>query len=419
MSSVYENLGNGSAEHVFSQREIGAYREGCEEIGLKLSEVVDKLIADGKKPTILIPSRGAIPIFLNAIDALRKGHDDGPLGDPARTHFYPDKIFQYLSSQITEEACVRNSEKPCVDVVLFPFTADVSLDPDVASATSDTTKLNAEAEKLAKALRTSCARSIASLLYGDRSSADLKWNFFLSSKISPEAFKTFGSSAAEVEESLAQIEVGSDREIVLIDTVLSGRAVSNISEAFQALGHPITPVFAVDSKDGRLQARYAEKIRRSINPTYITNIDDQLARFPLITEDKGASVLGLSALNIGNFNSDKCFRDAGFPDGFLPQSCLWLVPPQDNVSIDYNDVFHEFMNLCNQGRYTGPYAGLIDTQLRFFLGKDGSKQPEFTESVIRAKVKSMSKTSSGIITVKIDPKTAREWVEEFKTLVGR
>lgn len=42
---------------------LRGYAEGCERIGLNLACVVECVIKQGKLPTILIPSRGAVPIF--------------------------------------------------------------------------------------------------------------------------------------------------------------------------------------------------------------------------------------------------------------------------------------------------------------------------------------------------------------------
>lgn len=408
-------------EHVFSEKEIKDYKDGCEEVGLKLSYAVERMVNEGKKPTILIPSRGAIPIFLNAINSLREGHDSGPLGNPSRMNFYPSKIFQYLAPDLASSEAPKEDETT-VDIVLYPFTADVSLffDPDSSqtkvknSASVNVERVNSDAEDLAKGLRTSCAKSIDSLLYGDGSSLDLAWHFFLLSKVNPNVFKTFGSSPEEYADSLKSVSSDPNREIILIDTVLSGRAVTNISEAFNELGHPVTPIFAVDNKEGRLQKRYAERIRRAVNPKYIDNVEEQYTRFPLITEDEGPAFLGVSALNISNFNTRKYFLDTALPLGFLPQSCLWLVPPRDEAVLDYQDVFLAFMNLCQTGDYGEDFPDIIDLQMGYYLGKEGSRLSEFGNDVLKgARVKNNVKTSSGIISMYMDPRDAEKWVGEF------
>lgn len=421
-SNKGENGNNHSETKIFTNADVEAYREGCEELGLKLSETVDNILKAGKKPTILIPSRGAVPIFLNALDFLRKGNDKSPLGSPETTYFYPDKIFQHLAPDVTKPGNPQSEPERHVDVVLFPFTADVSvIDTDKITASIDTKKVNEAAETLAEKLRKSCAKSIVNLLYGEQDSLDLDWHYFLLGKLNPNAFSTFGSSSSEVIESLKSIKPDKDREIILIDTVLSGRAVSNISSAFNDFGHPISPIFAVDNKEGRLQSRYKAEIRRNVNNNFVTDVNQQFTIFPLITEDRGPSLLGVSAINIVNFNYPEYFRKVKSKDGkelpleFLPQSCLWLVPPENAVEdgkMDYHDVFQAFMQLCMTGKYDGDIDA-VHRRLRYFLGKEGSKIPEFSDNILNAKLLSLVNTSSGIVSAQIDKKQAKKWVEEF------
>lgn len=422
ISNLTESGKTNGEVHIFTESEVTEYREGCEELGLKLSEAVDRIIKAGKKPTILIPSRGAVPIFLNALDFLRKGNDPTPLGNPETTYFFPDKIFQHLAPDVTKPGNPKEEPEKHVDVVLFPFTADVSvIDTDKVTSSLDTKKMNKAAEDLAEKLRKSCAKSIVSILYGEGDSIDLEWHYFLLGKLNPSAFNAFGSSAQEVIESLKSIKPDKEREIILIDTVLSGRAVSNIASAFKELDHPITPVFAVDNKDGRLQPRYQAEIRRNVNTDYVSDPRQQFTVFPLITEDRGPALLGVSAINIVNFNNPEYFKKLKTPGGeelpvdFLPQSCLWLVPPENGVSagkLDYSDVFQAFMQLCMNGEYDGDME-TFQKRLRYFLGKEGSKQPEFSKDILSGKLVSLVNTSSGIVSAYIDSKQARKWAEEF------
>lgn len=408
----------------FTETEIKEYRDGCEELALKLSDTVSSILAAGKKPTILIPSRGAIPIFLNALDYLRKEKDITPLADPEKTYCFPDKIFQYLAPDVTKPGNPTDNPEEHIDVVLFPFTADVSvIDSDKhVSPTIDQKELNDNAEKLAEKLRRSCASSIVNLLYGDHKSLDLKWHYFLLHKLNPSSFETFGSSADEIIRDLEGVQPDEDREIILIDTVLSGRAVSNISQAFKDLGHPITPVLAVDNKAGRLQSRYLSVVRRTVNMDYVRggDVNEQITRFPLITEDRGPALLGLSAINIVNFNNPDNFKgkkgEAEFPPDFLPQSCLWLVPPEDGNShgLDYIDIFQTVMRQCMNG-YNSEEMARIDKELRYLLGKVGSKHVELPDDIVTNALKgSAVRTSSGIISAYIEPKEAKKWVDEFR-----
>ena len=121
---------------------LEAYVKGCEEIAIRLHSTIEKVVESGKRPVILIPSRGAVPIFLLARPILNTlDHEASYLAD-RNARYYPNGIFDYLEGKVQKE---KSDELTTVDVLLYPFTADVSLEKRAD-------------DKLARRLRESCAR---------------------------------------------------------------------------------------------------------------------------------------------------------------------------------------------------------------------------------------------------------------------
>lgn len=394
---------------LFSRKQIEEYVDGCHHVGLNLLEVVEKVKEDGLKPTILIPSRGAVPIFFQALDYIRKENPGHYLLDPQKTRYYPRGLLSYVSNGIVREnGQVTRGEPSEVDVLTYAFTADVS---------SNMT----DSESQAKSFRESCSRAVVDLLFGDKNSVDLKWNFFLTQKLKREVFGGMQMSPEDIVSSLSSIEKDNKRQIILIDTVISGRAASNITPSFANLNHPVVPILAVDnSTGGRFRKEYRDLIRTSCNATlpYMgsENFNMQIFDFPLISEDQGASLLGLSALNIANFNDAKAFRftgQTGITQDTILQSCVWFLPPKE-----YMELFHTFLKVCSRGLDD---AGVKQewNQASARIKQILKKNPQPTQTEIRKILNSkhppvrIDESSSHIISVLLDERVEKQWAQEF------
>lgn len=394
------------SKELFTEKEIKAYEEGCGLLGVTLNETIARIKTGGKKPTILIPSRGAVPVFISALNYIQKYEDDKTLLDPEKTRYYPQGIFEYLSSGIIQETETKpSSGESDIDVALYPFTADVS--PQVK-----------EGEELARKLRESCTRALIDLTYGEKRSLDLNWHLFLLSKLKPTVFQDFNLSPQEVAASLRSIPKDENREIILIDTVVSGRAAANITNAFSAESHPVTPVLAVDNTGGaKLKPRFEAAIKDKSNLQYVERIRDQFIEFPLISEDKGAVLLGVAAINLTNFNETHQFfsADHRFDKDFTPQSCLWIIPPKNY----YIPLFHAFLQRCRKELSSENLDEirkwyLTSQQIREILKERVPPQEkEISGLLTLRKPFSVTETASHIISVKLDPQEARDWTKEF------
>src|SRR3989338_1851709 len=82
-----------------SKETLGAYIEGCESLAVKLDTAIEKVIAAGKRPVVLIPSRGAIPIFLLARKFLTELRGEESFLNEKRANYYPPRVFNYLEGE--------------------------------------------------------------------------------------------------------------------------------------------------------------------------------------------------------------------------------------------------------------------------------------------------------------------------------
>lgn len=387
-----------------SAENIDRYVKGCGEIALTLNDMVESVLQQGQRPTILIPSRGAVPIYLIAASLLGKLDRDHLLLDPQRTRYFPNRIFEYLSAGRIKQ---NGPLEPKVDVVLYPFTADVTSE--------------GKEEYLARQLRYSATRAFLDLVSGERRSADLNWYFFLMSKM--VAGENTDLSARAIVESLQEITTLDNRQTIIIDTVVSGRAASQILEAFRNLGHKALPLLAQDSIDGitRLQKEYRSSILQSTEEWYkflpTTPVERAFVSFPLISEDKGAALLGVSAINFANFNREGVFQsvDERFEYGFLPQSCIWSLPPvAKGLREIYLKSFHRFLDCCLDPDLVEGQWPKIHGEIKDLVSQHGRVDIKEVQALAQVDSGARAKESSShIISVWLTEKQARNWIRDY------
>jgi hypothetical protein len=401
--------------NAFTEDNITAYVQGCENMAFVLDSAIKGVQEQGKKPTILIPSRGAVPIYIIAASFLGEIDPNHILMDPHKTRHYPDKIFEYLSDgRIKQNGTVESD----IDVVLYPFTADVTSEGDQ--------------EVLARQFRYSATKAYLDLISGDRKSNDLNWYFHLMSKMESSAYHDHELTPAGIVESLKGIKPDQDRQTIIIDTVISGRASSHILAAFNEQGQPAVPILAVDRSIGG-DSRFRKNLKEFIKSNmawydYLPNLprDDAFVDFPLITEDKGASVLGVSAVNFENFNNSGFFHklDTNIPNDFLPQSCIWALPPTGELNPPrkslrdlYIGTFHGFLDRClpQGGQYDEEKWQRTADQIKSLTGGSyGAVDYKLIRQMMRADRGTVAKESgSHIITVTLPENQAHTWAKEF------
>jgi len=390
-----------------SKETLGAYIEGCESLAVKLDTAIEKVIAAGKRPVVLIPSRGAIPIFLLARKFLTELRGEESFLNEKRANYYPPRVFNYLEG---EEAQTPDAATD-VDVILYPFTADVSLET------------NGD-ETLARELRNSCTRSVMQIVKGiDYKQHDLEWYRFLMGKLSENPHDPNYLKAKNILASLDSFNPTEDSQIIVIDTVISGRAATDITTAFKTLGHTVLPLLAVDStKGGKFDKRRRWGIEETLRPIWdLTPEGEPFEEFPLISEDKGAALLGVTALNFINFNEVGAFNRVTqrFPFDLRPQSCVWVLPPVP-VRDMYLHNFRNFLDLAWRSR-NGSQNPPSDEEIRELQETSRSMTtthvaPTFAEVSSQVQIEKgaeFKETASHIVSVKLTEKQASGWIKEF------
>ncbi len=269
---------------------------------------------------------------------------------------------------------------------------------------------------LAAQLRQSSVRAFIDLILGDRTSIDLNWYFFLMGKMK----QITPIDPQRILQSLRLIEQRTDREIILVDTVVSGRAATNITTAFKDLRIPIESILAVNNLGGsKLQARYKNEIQRNL--TTANEVDGiirtaEFVEMPLVSEDKGASLLGLAAVNFANFNTLNVFakRTKRFSERLLPQSCLWILPPLE-FNEQYKIAFSNFLRRCRRQELTADWQDILK-MIDHFMNQRGPVPIKEIQSLVSCKegVEAFE-TASHIISVTLTSREEQEWITNFNS----
>src|SRR3989344_1408766 len=392
-----------------NRQNIERYIEGCEEIAVRLDTIIRNVAESGKRPVILIPSRGAVPIFILARRFLNEIQAEGSYLADRNAKYYPEGIFNFLEGK--EEQ--RPDDQTTVDVVLFPFTADVSLE-------------TADDETLARELRNSCARSVMQIVKGrDFGLHDLEWYKFLMEKLNKIPDDPEQLNPKNIVTSLESYPVSKDAQIILIDTVISGRAANDITSAFKTLGHTVIPLLAVDTSRGeRFNPKRKAEIQGTLRPIWeLLPENDIFVEFPLITEDKGSGLLGVVALNFINFNEECTFHEANhnYDPDFRPQSCVWAIPPV-SARNEYLENFRQFIKTawsCRNGSQnpcTNEEIEELKIRTKPLTARhDAPSYAEINQIVPVEKAAALKESASHIVSVRLPEKTANQWIAEFST----
>lgn len=222
----------------------------------------------------------------------------------------------------------------------------------------------------------------------------------------------------EIVKSLNLIKKDTERQVIILDTVVSGRAASQITSAFENLGHPVIPVLAVHRQN--FEVKFDNNLRmlilnstRKVAELYQLNPRLFFEEFPLISEDGGAALLGVTALNFADFNREGVFNevDKRFDYLFFPQSCIWAIPPGDKAST-YLELFQAFLNQCrNPGNQNWDEW---KEKIKAVMVQHGRLPKRelclFSDELKGAKA---IETSSHIISVNLTKEKVDQWIREF------
>lgn len=373
--------------------DLERYRDMCSIIGLALGQAVDYCGELGKKPTILLPSRGAIPILTCAL-ALTNYE---PLNS---ARFYPESA----ASVITGGRINFSRDEEQTHIIQYPFTADV------------VEKVHTEAEKEANRIRQSCAGAFANLTgMSIKGELDLQWNQFLTNKLLKPS-TSFDPKA--VTGDLAKIKKDDNRKLILLDTVISGRAASNSTAAFHNLGIDVIPVLATDESEPgnpKIQPKYKHIIEQNVDQNYLYthHPEDIFVEGPIrVSEDRGSNFLAAVSVFFRGMDKPGFFhgvRDTFSPD-FQPSCGIWTFPPDEQPQ--YQENYKTFLSIV---------LGKEDPKfLAEMLRDDATRQnlplkdlEQLTSMKSLPKGTKANETSSHILTVDFPKEYREELVRQF------
>ncbi len=250
-------------EREFSPENFMAYAQACEEIAIKLEEILREPKGN---VAILLPSRGALPLFNGAVLALRH------LDMAGRIQLPPLRCFDFVREKITP-----SGEKK-FQVLIFPFTADVNF----GSLSNPS-----ETRKIIDGMRRFGAKTVLEFLKPPE-------------KRNGEEYKLFQVFLAVVEKRRDMVDFYNqfprvDR-FVVIDTVISGRASWTILDEWERneikigqleCGAKIEPILVIDANGKKIKEDFRRYIDRCQNCFRIPRI---------FTEDRGATLEGVVAV---------------------------------------------------------------------------------------------------------------------------
>lgn len=302
-------------EREFSPENFSAYARMCEELAIRIAEKIEEKEErkDEGKCAILLPSRGALPIFNGVMLAMRY------LGKGGKINLPPLACFDYVRNVLGEER-IGSQIDHNVETLIFPFTAD----GDFRSVNED------EEGKIVAGMRRFGAKVVAELLKPPNERDGLEYLIF--------------SAFLEVVEGREEIAFKQKSQIdtlLMIDTVISGRASFTILEGLRENGIRIgewggvIPFLVVDANGERLDSRFRFYVDRCPNCLKVPRI---------MTEDRGAALEGVVAVLYPNLIL-AAHRDI-YPQGY-PLFGNWHNVPSPAMDI-YGGIFDSFLNVLKE-----------------------------------------------------------------------
>ena len=274
-------------EDEFSKENIESYADACINLAMDMPKY--------KFDTLLIPSRGAVPVFLGSMYALKYL---GECGDTECKDFADRLTAPY----IIRKAVIPGKDKQPgkegrIGVIPFPFTADLNLSKYKQTANNDTFK---------EFTRQYHSKVLRSFLKEPEE------------RVEDPYFKLFTKVLSDIENrgDLAKSYAlyPKIKNLATIDTAISGQAISTILESLG--GENIHPqAFVILDENGKkLRKKYIDMLgynsfdkdkkfiyeRRGDNEVKVPiNIDQRKVNFypmnRIVTEDMGCALQGVAA----------------------------------------------------------------------------------------------------------------------------
>lgn len=262
-----------------SNENVLNYADACIDLALDIPEK--------NLDTLIIPSRGAVPIFLGMIEALNCFAQEDSRHKKFLDNLRIGKLVKkYLPQTIGKSIDDYFLERPheVVDVLFLPLTADLNMEKYSKDANSDFYADN---------MRKFWPKVISALSKGQKERRkDPFLNFISYMHKNVEDRPDLG------DELLASKWI-EKKNFGIIDTVISGRAYSTILQGFNELkvGKP-TSFLIIDDNGKRLKEKYSKilNIRKPMNGKKQKEFPENINAYyvnKIFSEDKGSALEGL------------------------------------------------------------------------------------------------------------------------------
>jgi len=257
-------------DQIFSSENIKDYSRACVDIALDLPQK--------DFDCLLLPSRGAFPFFVGVVHALsRLARDHTDYARFNKTLELPRTVKSYVSEK---EFGGPNSERK---VLLIPFTADLNVSGIIDGV---------DESSLIDLTRDYWAHVTTSFLRDPTErKKDLRFNFFTEIILR--------NVEGRERDAVAYEQFPKVSKLVMLDTVISGRASSTIIGALEKIskehGLPSLPRFSyliIDENGKKLKNPFKLFLDTK---TYESKV--QQIKIPrIVSEDEGASLEGIAAI---------------------------------------------------------------------------------------------------------------------------
>ncbi|MEM4230291.1 MAG: hypothetical protein QXF25_00210 [Candidatus Pacearchaeota archaeon] len=398
-------------ERIFSEENMLAYSNACLELALDMPELRETKGFD----TLVIPSRGAVPLFLGMVYALEK------LRDCSEVHkeFYENLGVQPMLTPLLPECSKIANSVVGKDfrVLIIPFTADLNIEKFDSETSND--------EYTRKTREYWANVSAAFFKSQNNRNQDPYFRSFVDVILRDIECRDY---LAKIYEVFPQI-----KSFAILDTVVSGRASNDILKAFDSIAEKesnpnLMPkaFLVVDGNGTRLKPTYSAYLSKKVR-------DEQACRYSvprIVSEDEGVSLLGVSAVIYPSVMRASKKLELNGREFFVGAGGWYLGSDLENVDSAHHETFRRFMNLVYRGidvKWDGRgYLEEFKKERENFLihfGKNSSSRQEDLDSKSlmlkrRYKPARWYETSSHVVHISFSESATREISSKLLGLPG-
>jgi len=296
----------------FTLENFKSYAHVCSEIALDMP--------DKDFDTLLLPSRGAMPVFMGALYALDKIED--PKAEDFLNRLHAPKLIQDYAKI---KGITTGKKENEINVLLCPFTADLNMEQY---------REDVESSKFVDEMRDYWAEVISGFTKGKKErKKNQQLQFYLNLLENVENRKEL----AEEYGNYPRVE-----KIAMIDTVISGRASSTILKSFKKREIEPYSFLVVDKNGERLKYPYSNDLLQAQN----IGMAKKYNMNRLLTEDEGAHLEGIVAAVYPSlmFKGSNSISETEefYPVGFKPFGAgSWHLPKEGS---DCKRTYELFLN---------------------------------------------------------------------------